>query len=86
MDTIAPVTPKWNLAVRSHERKRWIESEHTARYVMIMFLLCACKYIWQVNETTKEYITGMHQMAIFPASSAIASFCPRALKRGVANT
>lgn len=51
---------------------------------MILFLPCACKYASHVNVKIKEHITGRYQRAIFPASSAIMSSCPKAFKTGVA--
>lgn len=48
-----------------------------------MFLLCDWRNIWHVKDEMYEYSTGIIQRAIFPASFAIASSCPRALKIGV---
>lgn len=65
-------------------REMWIDSETAAKYVIIMFLLYACRNIWQLNDIIKEYITGMNQRPIVPATSAILSSWPKAFKMGLA--
>lgn len=61
-------------------REMWIDSESVAKYVIIMFLLCDCRNIWQLNDMIKEYITEMNQRPIVPAISAMHSSWPKAFK------
>lgn len=48
-----------------------------------MFLLWACRYIWQVKDTMKANNTGISMREIVPATSAIFSSWPKATKIGV---
>ena len=86
VDVIAPESPKLYFTVKSHERSTWIAREKTDKYVMIMFLLCAWRNIWQVYDAMKEYTTGFNQRAIVPATSAIDSSWPNAFRIGVVKT
>jgi len=71
VDIIAPGMPNLYLTVNSHERKTWITNVSAAKYAIIMFLLCACRNIWQVKDGMKENITGINHREIFPDTSAI---------------
>lgn len=50
---------------------------------MIIFLLCDCKNIWQVNDAVNAKSTGIVQIEIYPASSEMAFSWPKASKIGV---
>lgn len=73
------------LTVKSQERKRLSASEIGAKYAISLFLLCACRNIWQVKDGMKEKITGINQREIVPATFAIAASWPKASKIGVVN-
>lgn len=48
-----------------------------------MFLLCACRKVWHVNDTMKEKAAPIDQREIVPATCAMLSSWPKASKIGV---
>lgn len=82
IDPIAPVTPIENLTTDNHEKRTCKLRESAARYVIIRFLLCDWRYVWNVNENMYEKLMGMNQRAMVPAVEAIDSSWPRKRSRG----
>ena len=83
IEPMAPSTPICSFDTVSHDKKMWRMGENAAKYAMTMFLLWACRYIWNVKENTKENMMGMNQREIVPAMDAIDSSWPRRRRIGV---